>query len=1086
MPANIGTMLLRLLHLFLLVCLAMPVAAVQGSLVEPRFESVGAEAISHGVVATLVQDRQQFLWIGTPTGLFRYDGYQFRTIGQDKLGFARALLAGRDGRLWIGTESAGLAVLDTQTEQLSFHRSDADSQPAGKRGSAPTIRALAEDRDGAIWVGSVGGGLERFDPAKGVFTRFRHSAAAGSLPDDRVQALLLASNGDLWVGSWAGLSRRSRGQDHFETVFSDPSDVGGLLNKNVTGLYEAADGRIWVGTREGDLLIIDPLTKKGLRVQPAAELEGKTGVARGEVLSLVATPSGQMWVGTVAGLEIYDARDGRALRRLRHDIRQSSGLVGNDVRAILLDKQGWVWLGGYGLGLQRHNLGNRSFELRAGDHLSGHRFEEANVRSLLQLDNGEVWAGTDSTGVLVLDQHLQVTASLRPALDGKLRPSSRVGALAQGPDGTVWLSDDAGLYQFDRARRQLRQLPPISGYVRRLWAAPDGSLWLGTTDGLFVMRPGEAAPQRVRRVGGGDLSGSINAIVGAADGGVWVGAEKGLFYVASGSAELLAVAMHSDPQRAHSAVIGLLLGRHQQQKTLWVDTSSAGLHRLSQWDGHQAEFENISERFGMVGRAFGANLLEDERGRIWTHQHIYDPHKQRLDELTPADGAEFGTGWFRSYVQLSDGRMLFGASKGLLLANPGAFERWDFAPPLVMSELRIGGQRKAPGLGANGLRLTPAQRSFSVEFAALDYSKPARNQYRYRLEGFDADWIETGADLRVASYSNLDPGHYLLRVRGSNRVGDWSPHELSLGVEVLPAWWQTWWARALAAALMLALIYAVVRLRTGLLLRQQLALEKRVDERTAELHALSLALQQKSQALEEASLTDPLTGLRNRRFLAQQIEGDVALALRAHAGQLSDPLPLGRLQPPADDADLIFFLLDIDHFKQINDMYGHAAGDAVLMQMRERLQSVFRAGDYLVRWGGEEFLIVARGTSRAHAAELAERARAMVADHPFVLDGGQLLQRTCSVGFAAFPLAPQHLDALGWTAVVDIADAALYAVKRAGRNACMGVLSAQAASPEALRQAAHRPLADWLASGELQMAGSSHDVGAVLAAAKSA
>ncbi|MBT9491591.1 MAG: diguanylate cyclase [Paucibacter sp.] len=1042
-------MFLRLLCLILLTGLALPVAALPSAPPpEPRFEAIGGEAIPQGVIAALVQDREHFLWIGTPTGLLRFDGYQFRTIGQDRLGFVRTLLAGRDGRLWIGTEASGLAVLDPHSEQIAFHRSDA----AGKRAPAPTIRALAEDSDGAIWVGSVGGGLERFDPATASFTRFRRSAAAASLPDDRVQALLVSANGDLWVGSWAGLSRRPRGQDRFETVFSSPQDVGGLHGKNVTSLFEAADGRLWVGTQKGDLIIVDP----GSGQAQALQRGSGGGPARGEILSMAATSRGQVWVGTAVGLEIFDGRDGRLLQRLQHDVRKPAGLRGNDVRTILLDRAGWVWLGGYGLGLQRHNLRNLSVTVLAADAQTGRPFEDANVRSLLQLDSGEIWAGTDAGGVMVLSPQLGVLATLRPARAGGAQSASRVSAIAQTSDGKVWVSDEAGLYQFSRERRQLRQLPLVGGYSRRLRAGRDGDLWIGTADGLYLLKAGADQPQRLLQLGGLELKGSINAIETVADGGLWVGAEKGLFYLARGASQLQPVAMHSDPELSQPSVTGLLMGR----ATLWVDTAKAGLHRLERWDGQDgntAEFERVSERFGSDGTAFGANLLEDSLGRIWTHRHIYDPQRQRLDELTPADGVDFGTGWFRSYTQLSDGRLLFGGSKGLLLVSPEAFKHWDYVPPLVVSDLRIGGQHQAAGLAAAGLRLTPAQRSFSVEFAALDYSKPSRNRYRFKLEGFDADWTETGADFRVASYSNLDPGHYRLKVRGSNRVGDWSPQELDIGVDVLPAWWQTWWARLLMVLATLALVYGVVRLRTRLLLRQQLALEQRVDERTAELQALSLALQQKSQALEEASLTDPLTGLRNRRFLAQHIDSDVALALRT-------------------GADLVFFLLDIDHFKQVNDSHGHAAGDAVLMQMRERLLKVFRAGDYLVRWGGEEFLIVARGSTRAHAAELAERARAMVADHPFVLDDGRLLHRSCSVGFAAFPLAPQYPSALDWSAVVDVADAALYAVKRAGRNGSLGVVSAQAGSAEALhmilREAVRLPLADLLARGELALAGS--------------
>lgn len=192
-------------------------------------------------------------------------------------------------------------------------------------------------------------------------------------------------------------------------------------------------------------------------------------------------------------------------------------------------------------------------------------------------------------------------------------------------------------------------------------------------------------------------------------------------------------------------------------------------------------------------------------------------------------------------------------------------------------------------------------------------------------------------------------------------------------------------------------------------------------------------------ALEQASLTDALTGLRNRRFLQQQIDHDVAQALRRYDGARGEAVA---------DADLLFFMVDIDHFKQVNDTHGHAAGDAVLVQMRERLREVFRESDYLVRWGGEEFLVVARGLSRDGAAQLAERIRIAVAARPFRIDDHLQLPKTCSIGFAALPFLTREPAAIGWPEVVDIADAGLYLAKRQGRNAWVGLAAVPGAPAE--------------------------------------
>lgn len=223
-------------------------------------------------------------------------------------------------------------------------------------------------------------------------------------------------------------------------------------------------------------------------------------------------------------------------------------------------------------------------------------------------------------------------------------------------------------------------------------------------------------------------------------------------------------------------------------------------------------------------------------------------------------------------------------------------------------------------------------------------------------------------------------------------------------------------------------------------------LEEKVRLRTAEL-------ERACRALEEASLTDPLTGLRNRRFLLQELEADIALVLRRYDGWLN-----GGGSVPEPNMDMVFFMIDIDHFKAVNDRYGHASGDLVLSQMVLRLREVFRESDYLIRWGGEEFLVVARATDRADAGRLAERIRAAVAARGFALEDGTCLSKTCSVGFACFPFVPALPRLLSWTQVVELADRALYYSKHGGRNAWNGIVAADSAAGVDLFQCAmHDP-----------------------------
>jgi diguanylate cyclase (GGDEF)-like protein len=299
--------------------------------------------------------------------------------------------------------------------------------------------------------------------------------------------------------------------------------------------------------------------------------------------------------------------------------------------------------------------------------------------------------------------------------------------------------------------------------------------------------------------------------------------------------------------------------------------------------------------------------------------------------------------------------------------------------------------------------------------AALDFVAAPRQRYRYKLEGLDPDWTIAGASQRSITYSRVPPGGYVLRVAATSRDGRWSDRALQLPITVRPAFHQTTWFRLLAALAFLALLYGIYRLRVRQLRAREQELETLVTERTSEL-ANAYA------RIEEASLTDPLTGLRNRRYLEQTMDADLELAARG-------------------EGDLVALLVDLDHFKNVNDTYGHAAGDAVLAELARVLRQTMRASDVIVRWGGEEFLIVVRFVGRALAPELAEKVRAAVAAHEFPLPDGTLLRRTCSIGAATWPFSRTDLRAIAWEHIVDLADLGLYAAKRSGRDAWVAVSS---------------------------------------------
>jgi diguanylate cyclase (GGDEF)-like protein len=307
-------------------------------------------------------------------------------------------------------------------------------------------------------------------------------------------------------------------------------------------------------------------------------------------------------------------------------------------------------------------------------------------------------------------------------------------------------------------------------------------------------------------------------------------------------------------------------------------------------------------------------------------------------------------------------------------------------------------------------------RDLDFEFTALSFQAPANVDLRVRLRGYDADWRALDDPTRRdARYTNLPPGDYVFEVTGANNDGVWAVEPGRLAFSIAPAFHETWAARGLLALVAALVLYALHRLKLHRLRRQSEALELLVSQRTE-------ALEDANRRLSEASLTDPLTGLRNRRYIGAQIPADLAFYDR-------EP-ELG----PEGGGVLVLAIIDIDHFKRVNDTHGHHAGDLVLQQFARVLEQQVRTGDYIARWGGEEFVLVFRPLPGRHVPMLGERLRSAIANHPFDIGGAEPLRITCSIGFVAYPLFDRLRGLPGWELMLSLADRALYHAKANGRD----------------------------------------------------
>ncbi len=972
----------------LILTLALALARSAGSSpssVEPAsFQQVPIPDDSPAQLCTaLAQDRDGFLWIGTQGGLVRYDGYQFRAFKPDPHNpktlagsYVRTLFPAADGRLWIGTFSSGLSAYDPATEIFARYRHD-PKDPASL--SHDRVEAIAEDRSGRVWIGTYEG-LDRIDP--GQLQHFRHDPKnPHSVADDRIRALLVDHTGQLWVGSHDGLQVWRGEEKGFERIASDPQTPSSLAGKFVAKLFADRQGRIWIGTTEHGAAVLDPRT--GL-------LRWLDGLSHFWIYGFTQVAADRIWIATFGGgIDVIDPGSLTVVERLRHDPALENTVSGDRIGALLRDRSGVVWVGTWGQGIERHDPAARAFRtIRHSPSLPAGLSHSEAVRAF-QMQDGTVWVGTNGNGIDIFDSQWRRIGGHQPdpKNPGALADGS-ITCLAQGPDGTIWIATLNGvLHRLRPGARRFERLSEKDGLpggpIRAMAFGPDGDLWVGAAEGMGRIDPrsGKITAFRHDPKDETSLSGqAVEALAFDRNGTLWVGTDSGLnaFDPKRGTAVRILQTGRRDGLPANW-VPDLMLAADGR---LWVATQ-AGASILTSWDGRHARFESVADRLGLPPAPVEI-LIQDFQGWVWLGPRLrVDPKTWRWQELGPADGCELRNFYIASRARTATGELLFGSPAGLLVVRPDRIAPWTWAPPLVATSLRVDGLERpgAPRLGR--LTLTPGERGFRLSFAALDFTAPARNLYRYRLEGYEDKWLATDAAQRSVAYTSLPPGNYTLRVQGTNRAGRFSPHEIRLPVIVLPAFYQTGWFRALIALLVAALIYGGYRLRIHRLQARSQMLERIVQERTQEL-ATAYA------RIEEASLTDPLTGLRNRRFLEQAIGGDTELAVR-------------HLEDRKSPADLVFLILDLDHFKSVNDTYGHAAGDAVLKQTADLLRAIVRASDHVVRWGGEEFLVVARSFDRRDASVLAEDIRAAIAAHDFQLENGTSLARTCSIGFAAYP-----------------------------------------------------------------------------------
>jgi ligand-binding sensor domain-containing protein/signal transduction histidine kinase/CheY-like chemotaxis protein/HPt (histidine-containing phosphotransfer) domain-containing protein len=757
------------------------------------------QGLPQDMIEALAQTADGYLWIGTQRGLARFDGVRFtvhapwNTPGLHNQAID-TLLADPDGSLWITSDGGGLAhARGGRITSLTT----ADGLPTDR------LRSLLLDPDGNLWIGTNQSGLVR--RRDGALTR------VDGLTRGTVTGLVRDREGDLWIGTEQGLVRLHRGR------LSILTSADGLPHDRITDLRADPRGGLWIGTARG-LARLDG----GRITEPVPELSGE------EILCLLVDRNGTLWIGTRTGL-------GR-LHGGSLDRAEPGGELAEEAVSVLFeDREGSLWIGTVSGGL--HRLKDVAFTgISRRDGLSGFP-----VWATYEDRRGDVWIGSDGGLDLVRDGRL-VPFPGQNALRHQV-----VRAIVGDADGSLWLGTYRGLYRLRGGQVTVyaeREGLPDSR-ILTLHLDRQGALWIGTFQGLARLAGGRMTVYTQRQ---GLSNGRIYALHEDRNGALWIGAKDGLYRLAGGRIEAF-------PPRVGAPSGSVFSLSEDADGTLWI-AGQGGLYRY-----RGGAFAAFTRWEGMPEEGF-LLVLDDGRGSLWLcNQGVLRIRKTDLETsgrpvVFRSFGAEDGmpssecSGIGRpAGLRARDGRLWLPTVRGVAIVDPAHLPYNSLAPPMIVEE--IVPADRPPIAPAGEVLLPPGTDRFAVRYTALSLVDPGKVRFRYRLKGFDREWVEAGTR-RSADYTNLPPGRYTFQVAASNNDGVWSG-ATSLPLKLESRFYQSIWFMALALVAGTLLLVGAMRLRTRNLSRRERELERLVEERTRALAEEKARAEQARRQAEEAS-----------------------------------------------------------------------------------------------------------------------------------------------------------------------------------------------------------------------------------------
>ncbi|MEW6732345.1 MAG: two-component regulator propeller domain-containing protein [Acidobacteriota bacterium] len=735
-----------------------------------------ANSLIDNQVNAIFADRASLLWLLTPVGVSKFDPAAGRfTSYRPDAGNARALpnrevltiYQDRSGTIWLGCRDGGLCRYDATTDSFQVYRHNA-RDPGSL--SHDTVMKIGEDSRGQLWIATSGPALNRYDVATDSFQVYRPPVPVFPLPYwESVHDMCVDSTGDIWLAmGGSGLYRFNTQTGLFRHYRPDRADARAISSGDIRSIHQDRAGTLWFGTWMGGLNRYDPDTDSFKVLRP--EGNNPTSLSSNRILKIYEDRAGALWFGTWGGgVSRYDANK-RKFACYRAELNRPGSLSDSAVNAILVDRDNNLWIGTRSGGLNRFDPRTDSFIVYRHNPKDPHSISTDTISAIYQDSKGRLWIGT-ALGVNLYDARNNRFIPYRndPRLPARLRkalPLNYVHDINEDRAGNLLVAC-RGLHVYNpETDRDI--------HYNHKQGQPD-SLSSSDTYSIFVDR----------------------------DGTIWVGTYfSGLnrFNARTGSFMHFRHNINDPASLSNDRVMAI----HQDANgTLWIGTSSG----LNRYDYHTEKFTSYFVKDGLPNDSIDG-ILEDKEGNLWlsTHKGLcrFNPATGAVRSYDERDGLQSNEFYYPAYYQSRDGEMFFGGSQGFNRFFPEQIKENQYVPPIYITAFKVFDKplAKANAILPLGnaqpdkvLELSYQQNFFSLEYAAINFTNAERNQYAYRLEGLDRDWIIAGGR-RYVSYTNLTPGEYLFRVKGSNNDGRWNEEGTTLKIRINPPPWRRPWAYA--------------------------------------------------------------------------------------------------------------------------------------------------------------------------------------------------------------------------------------------------------------------------------------------------